>query len=125
MLACSAHKLMGPQGVGALILRKKNYLLPPIAPITYGGQQEKGIRPGTIPVALVTGFGKACEIASAKYKKNNNHCEEIKKSIINSLEQSEVRYTYNGDQRYCVNSAINICFEGVSSEALMMSTKQY
>ena len=48
MLSFSAHKFRGPQGIGALILKKKNYKLPPIKPIMYGGQQEKGISPGTI-----------------------------------------------------------------------------
>ena len=47
MLSLSAHKLCGPQGIGALILKKKRYKLPPIKAITYGGKQEHGIRPGT------------------------------------------------------------------------------
>ena len=64
MLSFSAHKLEGPQGIGCLILRKKNYKIPPVKGIMYGGQQEHRIRPGTIPVALVAGCGKACEIAA-------------------------------------------------------------
>lgn len=63
MLSMSAHKLGGPQGIGALILRKQGYKLPPVKAIMYGGQQEHGIRPGTLPVALIAGLGKACEIA--------------------------------------------------------------
>lgn len=125
MLACSAHKLMGPQGVGALVLRKKNYVLPPVLPIIYGGQQEKGMRPGTIPVALVAGFGKACELAAEEHKNNQTICKKIKNSILNSLDHSGVVYSLNGDQQFCIDSAINICFKDVSSEALMMSTKQY
>lgn len=68
LLSFSAHKFGGPQGVGALIMRRKHYRLPPIKPIMYGGQQEHGIRPGTIPVALVVGCGKACAIAEAEYR---------------------------------------------------------
>lgn len=52
-MSVSAHKIGGPQGIGALILKKKHYRLPPVKGIMYGGQQEHGIRPGTIPVALV------------------------------------------------------------------------
>ena len=59
MLSLSAHKFAGPQGVGALVLRKKRYKLPPVKPVMFGGGQEHGIRPGTIPVALVAGLGKA------------------------------------------------------------------
>ena len=55
MLSMSAHKISGPQGIGVLILRKKKYKSLPVKNIMYGGQQEKGIRPGTIPVALVAG----------------------------------------------------------------------
>ena len=50
MLSFSAHKLMGPQGIGVLVLKKNRYKLPPVKNIMYGGQQEHGIRPGTIPV---------------------------------------------------------------------------
>ncbi|MDE6678803.1 MAG: aminotransferase class V-fold PLP-dependent enzyme, partial [Ruminococcus sp.] len=63
MLSASAHKMYGPQGVGTLILRKKRYKLPPVNSIMYGGSQEHGIRPGTVPTALIAGFGKACDIA--------------------------------------------------------------
>ena len=67
MLSFSSHKMYGPQGIGALVLRRKNYKLPPVKPIMFGGQQEHGISPGTIPVALVGGLGKACEFAGNEY----------------------------------------------------------
>lgn len=124
-LAFSAHKLRGPQGIGALILRKKNYRLPPVKPIMYGGQQENGIRPGTTPVALVAGMGKACEIAQAEYKQNAADAQAIKRAVLKALEESRVKYHINGDQNYCVDTTINISFTGVSSEALMMASKRY
>ena len=125
MLTFSAHKLRGPQGIGCLILRRINYSLPPVKAIMYGGQQENGIRPGTIPVALVAGCGKACEIAGKEYIDNNIKLSELKKCLASLLEQSGLTYHFNGDQDFCVQSAANICIEGVSSEALMIITKQY
>ena len=125
MLSFSAHKLMGPQGVGVLVLRKKRYKLPPVKNIMYGGQQEHGIRPGTIPVALVAGCGMACEIANKEYKDNEKKAREIKEAILKELDNSGIKYSLNGDQAYCVDNTLNICFEGVSSEALMLSTKQF
>ena len=125
MLSFSAHKFQGPQGIGCLILRKKKYKLPPVKAIMYGGQQENGIRPGTIPVALVAGCGKACEIAEKEYDHNRILDTKTKNAIIDILKNSGVNYLINGDQNYCVPTTINICFPGVSSEALMLSTKQY
>lgn len=125
ILSMSAHKLGGPQGIGALILRKKRYKLPPVKAIMYGGQQEHGIRPGTIPVALVAGLGKACELAQVEYLNNLTKCQTIKDRICEMLESSGLDYSYNGDQNYCMPNIMNICIHGVSSEALMLLSKDY
>ena len=125
MLSFSAHKLRGPQGVGGLILRKRRYKLPPVKNIMYGGQQEHGIRPGTVPVALVAGCGKACEIARIEYSLNEEKLKVIKGIAVQFLDESNISYHFNGDRNYCVSNTMNVCFNGVSSEALMISSKQY
>lgn len=125
MLSFSAHKFRGPQGIGALILRRKNYKLPPVKNVYYGGQQEHGIRPGTTPVALVAGMGAACEYAADEYKLVEENNDAIKQELLRLLDESGVDYEINGNQDNCVDSTLNICFNGVSSEALMISTKQY
>lgn len=125
MMSVSAHKMHGPQGIGALILRKKRYRLPPVVPIMYGGPQEHGIRPGTLPTALIAGFGKACEIASEEYLSNAKRCGEIKQEFLRLLRESGINYVINGDQMYCVPNTLNLSFPGISSEALMLATKQY
>ena len=125
MLSMSAHKLGGPQGIGALILRKQKYKFPPVKAIMYGGQQEHGIRPGTLPVALIAGLGKACEIAEEEYKDNNRRCKAIKDKMKSMLEESGLTYKYNGLQEYAFPTTVNVCFCGVSSEALMLSSKEF
>lgn len=125
MLSFSAHKLCGPQGIGALILRKKRYKLPPVKAITYGGQQEHGIRPGTIPVALVAGLGEACRLAEIEYETNIESLKDMRRVVKNLIEQSGLDYHYNGSQDYCMPNTLNVSFNGVESEALMLSTKQY
>lgn len=125
MLSFSSHKLYGPQGIGALVLRRKNYKLPPIKPIMFGGQQERGISPGTVPVALAAGFGKACELALNEYKKDERDNLEVRDMLIDMLESSGIRYKINGDIKQCISSTMNIQLEGVSSEALMLSSKEY
>lgn len=124
-LSLSAHKLSGPQGIGALIMKKKRYKLPPVKPIMYGGGQEKGIRPGTLPVALIAGLGEACEIAQNQYEIKNKKCTEIKNCILELLEESDVDYEINGDPQYCMPTTINIRLKGVNSEALMLATKEF
>ncbi len=125
MLSMSAHKIGGPQGVGAMILRKKHYKLPPVKNIMYGGQQERGIRPGTTPVALVAGLGKACELAEQEYRINHTKNIEIQSIIKDLLDNSKLHYAINGDGRFLMASTLNINIEGVSSEALMLATKQF
>lgn len=125
MLSFSAHKLQGPQGVGVLVLRKEAYKLPPVKNIMYGGQQEHGIRPGTIPVALVAGCGAACEIAEQEYAANTRKTMNCKQALLKLLEESGVEYHFNGDQQYCISNTVNICLPGVMSEALMISARQF
>lgn len=125
MLSLSAHKLCGPQGIGALILRKKRYKLPPVKAITFGGQQEHGIRPGTIPVALVAGLGEACQLAELEYDSNIALLKEKKEAVISLMEESGLKIHFNGSQEYCMPNTLNVSFDGVESEALMLATKQF
>lgn len=123
MLTISAHKMCGPQGIGALILRRQRHKLPPVKSIMYGGNQEMGLRPGTIPVALIVGFGKACEIASVEYKENMFLTSNNKDVLIKLLQSSHAKYLVNGCQRYCINNTINVSFSNIDSEALIIATK--
>lgn len=125
MLSASAHKMYGPQGIGTIVLRKKRYKLPPVKAIMYGGGQEHGIRPGTIPTALIAGFGKACEIALNEYKSNYEKYQTTKKTIIHILDESGLKYIINGDVENSIPNTINIAIEGVNSEALMLASRQY
>ena len=90
----------------------------------FGGHQEHGIRPGTIPVALVAGCGQACENAINGFSCNNQKCGSIKKNILKAISESGLEYHINGNQDYCVNSTINVCIHGVNAEALMLSSRE-
>ncbi len=124
MLSLSAHKMYGPQGVGALILRKKHYRLPPIQPIMFGGSQEHGLRPGTLPTALIAGLGKASEFAINNHKQNIIGYKKNKEIILKTLLDSGVTYKINGKENLCMPNTLNISFLGVNSEALMLSSRQ-
>ena len=121
-LSISGHKMFAPQGIGALIVRSRNYKKPPVLPITFGGGQENGLRPGTLPVALIAGLGKATEFAAAyrmEWHKNNI---AIKEAIIEQL--SGLDYSINGEQAFCLPHVLNISFHGVDSEALMLALRE-
>lgn len=122
MLSVTAHKLGGPQGVGALVLRRdKTYRRPPVVPLMYGGQQERGFRPGTTPVALVAGFAKAAEICDKECEQYLRACAEIKESFLKAIDGLD--YTLNGDQAHCLPSTVNVSFRGVDAEGIFLAMK--
>ena len=125
IMSVSAHKLSGPQGVGAIFLRRKRYKLPPIKPILFGGSQEHGIHPGTLPVALIAGFGKACEIADREHNMVDSHCRLIKEHLKTLLDESSLEYSINGEDEYSMCNTLNLRICGVSPEALMLATKEH
>lgn len=119
MMSISAHKIGGPQGIGALLLRRDaRYKRPPITPLMYGGSQERGFRPGTTPVALVSGFSKALEICERDLGKNMANCQRIKQSLLSAI--SALPYTFNGDQAYCLPSTANISIDGLDAETAFL-----
>ena len=70
MISISGHKIGAPKGVGALILRRRNYKRAPLKPLMFGGGQERGLRPGTVPVQLVAGLGEAAGICVSVIRVN-------------------------------------------------------
>ena len=122
MMSLTAHKLGGPQGIGALILKRgRNYKRPPVKPLMYGGQQERGYRPGTTPVALVAGFALAAELCDEEALEHLSACAKIKESFLSAV--SGLDYAINGDPKYCIPSTINISFKGVDAEGIFLATK--
>lgn len=121
LLSVSAHKMYGPQGVGALVIKNKNGNLSALKPIMFGGGQERGMRPGTLPAALIGGMGEAADILVREYKDNHRKCGENRRMIWKALEESGVAYEVNGDPSFGINSTLNISFRDYDSEALMLA----
>jgi cysteine desulfurase len=119
MLSIAAHKIGGPQGIGALILKRDaNYQKPPIKQLMYGGSQERGFRPGTTPVALVAGFAKAMELCESNLDEHIRNCKKVKENLLNMLDG--IPYTINGDPEYCLPSTINLSIDGLDAEAAFL-----
>lgn len=121
LISISSHKIYGPVGVGALVTRRRNLDRIPLTPLIFGGGQEKGLRPGTLPVALIVGLGEASHLALKSFKNRKNKCEQIKSEIIKALQQLDVHF--NGDQRNVASHVLNFSVAGLDSEAVIVALK--
>jgi cysteine desulfurase len=121
LISASGHKIFAPKGVGVLLARCRDYNDPPIEPLMYGGGQEKGVRPGTLPVHLVAALGEAVRIAQKTYDKRMTACAKIKERALEEL--IAAGGMPNGRQEACIASTLNISFPGLDSEALILQLK--
>lgn len=121
MISISAHKIFGPKGVGALILKRRNNKRPPLTPIMFGGGQENGLRPGTIAAPLVVGLGKAAHLCENNMLERARICSEIKSKALAAL--LPLGILINGQENKTLPSTLNFSIPGVDSEALLLSLK--
>lgn len=120
-ISVSGHKIYGPKGVGALIARRRGFARAPLAPLMFGGGQERGLRPGTLPVPLIVGLGTASEIALRDYEKRTKKNIEIRNDILSALIPFGAEV--NGDLNHTVSSTLNISLPGLDAEAVMVAWK--
>ncbi len=122
-LSAAAHKMGGPQGVGVIAAKNRNssekYC--GLKAIMYGGGQEQEMRPGTLPVALIAGMGKAAELAWKERKEIRKGCMNNFNTFLRILKESGVHYWINGAPEYSSGSCLNVSFENYDSEALMLA----
>jgi cysteine desulfurase len=121
LMSVSAHKVYGPKGIGALVARRRGYEAAPLEPLSYGGGQERGLRPGTLPVPQIVGFGIASALAlknSAVREKTNLAFRERLWKVLESLGAQ-----VNGDPDHVVPTCLNVSFPGIDSEAAIVALK--
>jgi cysteine desulfurase len=121
MISASAHKIYGPKGVGALIVRRRGYQKMPLTPLMYGGGQERGLKPGTLPVHLIVGFGVATELALKHSQERANICRAFRDQVLNAL--APLKPVIHGDLERCLPHVINFSIAGLDSEAAMLALK--
>jgi len=123
LMSFTAHKIYGPKGVGALYVRKKGPRVR-IAPIIDGGGHERGMRSGTLPVPLIVGFGKACELCeqemAAESVKLATMRDRLEAGIMNTLDEVYL----NGHPTQRLPHNLNISFAYVEGESLLMGVKE-
>ena len=121
LISISGHKIYAPKGIGALVTRRRGYDRPPLQPLTYGGGQERGLRPGTLPVALIAAIGKAAEISLRDHEKRLEICRRIREEALAALTPLNPKLT--GDQSSVVDHTLNLAFPCLDSEALIVALK--
>jgi cysteine desulfurase len=121
LISISGHKIYAPKGIGALIVRHRGYDRIPLTPLAYGGGQERGLRPGTQPVALIVALGKAAELCIRDAEKRLKYCQKLKEQVLTAFQS--VGGIPNGDQSKAVSSTLNIAIPGLDSEAVIVALK--
>lgn len=122
LLALSAHKVFGPKGIGALITRKRGWRRPPLTPLMHGGGQERGLRPGTLPVPLVAGFGLAASLADQESEQRRVRNEQIRADVLQQLSPAEP--VINGHEATRLPHILNVSFPGADGEAVMLAWRE-
>src|SRR5262245_42739174 len=119
-LTASAHKFGGPKGVGVLLVKRGTLL----KPLTYGGHQQQGRRPGTEPVALAVGTATALEVAVRHLDENRAKLEALRARLWNELERMCSPVVLNGPEigaADVVPTTLNVSFPGCRADLLLMS----
>lgn len=123
LLSASAHKLFAPKGVGALIARRRDGVRPPLKPLLFGGGQERGLRPGTLPVHLIAGLGKAAELALSEAPDRQRCCALFRERLLAGL--APVRPVIHGDAARSISHIVNLSIPGFDSETLIETWRDY
>jgi len=120
LLSMSAHKIYGPKGVGALFVRRKPRIR--VEAQMHGGGHERGMRSGTLATHQLVGMGEAFRIAKEEMQQDNERISKLKDRLFDGLKDIEETYV-NGDADQRVPHNVNISFNYVEGESLMMALK--
>ena len=120
LMSFSAHKIYGPKGMGALYVRRKPRIR--IEAQMHGGGHERGMRSGTLATHQIVGMGEAFRLAKDEMAKDNEHLIALRNRLLNGFSDMEEVYV-NGDLEQRVAGNLNISFNHVEGESLMMALK--
>jgi cysteine desulfurase len=123
LISISGHKFYAPKGIGALITKRRpSGDRPPLSPLMFGGDQERGLRPGTLPVALIAGLGEAARLALFEIASRIKKAKIVENSVLQFIETAGG--VVNGDRQWAIPHIVNASFKGLDSEAFIVATKE-
>lgn len=120
LMSMSSHKLYGPKGIGALYVRRKPRVR--LEAIIHGGGHERGMRSGTLPVHQIVGMGEAYRICKEEMATEMARLTTLRDRLYNGLKDIEETYV-NGSMEHRIGSNLNISFNFVEGESLMMALR--
>ena len=117
LMSFSAHKVYGPKGIGALFVadRARAQLSPQIT----GGEQQGGLRAGTVPTPLAVGFGCAVELFTRERAERTQHLTQLQHRLLKHLEQDVGGIRVNGPLTDRLPGNLNVCIDGVDADSLL------
>ncbi|ARC04655.1 TPA: IscS subfamily cysteine desulfurase [Neisseria meningitidis] len=121
LLSMSAHKVYGPKGIGALYVRRKPRVR--LEAQMHGGGHERGFRSGTLPTHQIVGMGEAFRIAKEELEQDMAHYRKLRDIFLKGIEGIEEVYI-NGDLEHRVPNNLNVSFNFVEGESLIMAVKE-
>lgn len=122
LMSFSAHKLYGPKGIGALYVNHHPRVR--LMPLFHGGNQEQGLRAGTLPVHQIVGMGEACYIATEKLISEGARILTLRQKLWNALKNLP-GISLNGDEHQRVPGNLNISFDNIDGDALHLALSPY
>jgi cysteine desulfurase len=120
LLTITAHKIYGPKGIGALYVRRKPRVR--IEAQIHGGGHERGFRSGTLPTHQIVGFGEAARLARQEMATENERVRVLRDRLWNTIKDMEEVYV-NGDMARRIPHNLNVSFNFVEGESLIMAVK--
>ena len=120
LMTFTAHKTYGPKGIGALYVRRKPRVR--IEAQMHGGGHERGLRSGTLPVHQIVGMGEAFRIAKEEMDSETGRIKALRDRLAKGLQEMEEVYI-NGDMEHRVPHNLNVSFNYVEGESLIMAIK--
>lgn len=120
LMSLASHKTYGPKGIGALYVRRKPRVR--LEAQMHGGGHERGMRSGTLPTHQIVGMGEAFRLAKEEMQKDYEHVQRLQKRLLDGLMDLEQVFV-NGDLEHRVPHNLNISFNYVEGESLIMAIK--
>ena len=121
LLSMSGHKVYGPKGIGALYVRRKPRVR--LEAQMHGGGHERGFRSGTLPTHQIVGMGEAFRIAKEELEQDIAHYRKLRDIFLKGIEGIEEVYI-NGDLEHRAPNNLNVSFNFVEGESLIMAVKE-